>query len=57
MENPASKQLRPWLCGIWSGSALFAYDPFMGFQVRMGQLFNYQKAGDKIFICKFSKKF
>ena len=40
MENPASKQCRAWsdatLCGIWSGSTLFAYDPFTSFQVRMG---------------------
>ena len=39
MENSVSKQFRPWsdvtLCGILSGSALFAYDPFTGFQVRM----------------------
>ena len=40
IENPISKYCRPWsdatLCGIWSGSALFAYDPFKGFPVRMG---------------------
>ena len=39
MENPISKQCAPWsdatLCGVWSGSALFAYDPFTSFQVRM----------------------
>ena len=40
MENPVSKQGRSWSdatsCGIWSGCTLFAYDPFTGFQVRMG---------------------
>ena len=39
MGNLVSKQCRPWsdatLCGVWSGSALSAYDPFMGFQVRL----------------------
>ena len=40
MENSDSKQCRPrsdatW-CGTWSGSALFASDPFTGFQVKMG---------------------
>ena len=39
MENPVSKQCRPWSdatsCSIWSGSALFAYDPFTGIRVRM----------------------
>ena len=39
-KNPVSKQCRPWsdatLCGIWSGSALFFYDSFMGFPERMG---------------------
>ena len=39
MENPVSKQCRPQSdatsCGIRSGSALFAYDPFSGFQARM----------------------
>ena len=38
-KNPVSKHCRPWsdatLCGIRSGSALFACDPFMGFQVWM----------------------
>ena len=41
MEIPDCIQCRPWsdatLCGVWSGSALFAYDPFKGFQVRMSQ--------------------
>ena len=45
MENPVSQQCRPWSdatwCGIWSGPALFAYDLFMGFQVRMGQKINF----------------
>ena len=40
MENPVSKQCRPWSditsCGVWSGSALFAYDPFNGFQSKNG---------------------
>ena len=40
MDNTVSKHGRPesdaTLYGVWSGSALFAYDPFMGFQVRMG---------------------
>ena len=40
LETPVSKQCRPWsdatLCGIWSGSALFAYEPFTLFQARMG---------------------
>ena len=35
MENPVSKQCRPWSdatsCGVWSWSTLFAYDPFYGF--------------------------
>ena len=34
IEFPVSKQCRPWsdavFCGIWSGSALFAYVPKMG---------------------------
>ena len=38
MESPFSKQCCPWsdatICGIWSGSALFAFGPFTGFQVR-----------------------
>ena len=33
MENPVSKQCRPWSDVILSGSALFAYDLFMGCQV------------------------
>ena len=40
IENPVSKQCRirsdATLCGVWAGSALFDYDPFTGFQVRMG---------------------
>ena len=40
VENPVSKQCRPssdaTLCGVCSGSALFAYDFFTGFQVGMG---------------------
>ena len=40
MENHVSKEYRHWsvttLCGVWSGSALFAYDPFTGFQVTIG---------------------
>ena len=40
IENPVSKQCRPWSdatwCGIWSWSAMFAYDLFEGFKVRMG---------------------
>ena len=42
MENPVtcSNQCRLWsdatLCGVWSGSALFAYGHFTGLQVRMG---------------------
>ena len=35
IENPVGEQWRT-LCGILSGSALFAYDPFTGFQVRIG---------------------
>ena len=34
IENYASKQWRPWsgaaFCGVWSGSALFAYVPHKG---------------------------
>ena len=40
MENPVRKKWRPrsdaTLYGILSGSALFAYDPFTGFQVKNG---------------------
>ena len=36
IEIPVSKQCRPWECGIWSGSALFAYVPKMGCQAFMG---------------------
>ena len=41
MENHVSKQCRPWsdatsCAGDSSGSALFAYDPFTSFRVRMG---------------------
>ena len=40
MENSVSKHCRSLsdaiLCGIQSGSALFAFDPFMGFRVRLG---------------------
>ena len=40
MESLGSKKFRPCsdatLCGVLSGSALFAYDPFTGFQLRMG---------------------
>ena len=40
MEYLVSKQCRHWSdatsCGVWSGSALFAYGPFTGLQVRMG---------------------
>ena len=46
MENLVSKQPRPWsdavLYGFWSGSALFAYGRFIGFQVRLGE--NFQKS-------------
>ena len=37
--NPVSYQCKPRSdvrCGILSGSAVFAYDPFTGFQVRKG---------------------
>ena len=41
IENLVSKQCRPrsdaTLCGVGSGSAQIAYDPFKCFQVRMGQ--------------------
>ena len=38
MENPVSKQWRPWSdATLWSVPALFAYDPFMGFQVRVSK--------------------
>ena len=41
MENPVSKQCRPsseaTLCGIQSGSALIAYDPFTGWGGRVVQ--------------------
>ena len=37
-KNPVSKQCRPCsdatVCGVWSGSALFASDPFTEFRVR-----------------------
>ena len=40
MENPVSKQCRPWLdatiIGVLFESALFASGPFTGFQVRIG---------------------
>ena len=40
LENPVSKQGRPrsdaTLCGISSRSALFPYDPFMGYLLKMG---------------------
>ena len=40
IENPVSKQWRPWsdaaLCGVWSGSALFAYVPQKGRQAYLG---------------------
>ena len=39
IEHRANKHCGPWsdatLCGVWSGSALFPYDPFTGFQERM----------------------
>ena len=35
MENPVSKHCRP-LSDAACGSALFAYDPFTSFQVRIG---------------------
>ena len=42
MENSVNKQCRPWSdttkFGIWSGSAMFAYDPLTGFHERMGWL-------------------
>ena len=40
MENHVSKQCRPWsdatLCGIWSGSSLFAKVPLLGYPVYKG---------------------
>ena len=51
MENFVNKQCRPWsdatLCGIWSEAALFAYDPFMGVQVRMGSELTLIEKGDR----------
>ena len=35
MESPLANNLGPDLCGVWSGSALFAYDPFTDFRVRL----------------------
>ena len=58
-----AKHCRPWsdttLCGVWSGAAMFAYDPFMDFQVRMDQ--NYEWYGPlpywfgykTFFVCAF----
>ena len=46
-----SKQCRPrsdaTVCGVWPGSALSAYDPFTGFEIRMGYEFNPFEKGDK----------
>ena len=36
VENPVSKHCSPRSDGVRSGSELFAYDPFTGFQARMG---------------------
>ena len=35
MESLLANKLDPDLCGVWSGSALFAYDPLTGFRVRL----------------------